>query len=70
MLRDATRKSKKRNRPASHRSPSGTFERLPSRHCKASLEELSTIARRAAAHVKHPYLDHGDFLYDENGLPK
>jgi antitoxin VapB len=46
------------------------FERLPSRHGKASAEELSAIARRAAAHVKHPYLDHADFLYDENGLPK
>ena len=46
------------------------FERLPSRHGKASAEELSAIARRAAAHVKCPYLVHADFLYDENGLPK
>lgn len=46
------------------------FERLPSRHGKASVEELRAIAGRAAAHVKRPYLDHAAFLYDENGLPK
>jgi len=46
------------------------FECLPSRHGKAGVEELRAIARRAAAHVKRPYLDHADFLYDENGLPK
>jgi antitoxin VapB len=46
------------------------FERLPHRRGKASAEELRAIARRAAARVKHPYLDHADFLYDENGLPK
>ncbi len=32
--------------------------------------DLRAIARRAAAHIKRPYLDHGDFLYDEHGLPK
>jgi len=46
------------------------FDRLANRHGKASAEELSANARRAAAHVKRPYLDHADFLYDENGLPK
>jgi antitoxin VapB len=48
------------------------FERLPSRRGKASVsvEELRAIARRAAAHVQRPYLDHAGFLYDENGLPK
>jgi antitoxin VapB len=45
------------------------FERLPSRRGKASVEELRAIAKRAAAHVKRPYLDHAEFLYDENGLP-
>ena len=28
------------------------------------------IADRAAAHVKGPYLDHAELLYDEHGLPK
>ncbi|CAN7635254.1 type II toxin-antitoxin system VapB family antitoxin [Pararhizobium sp. LjRoot235] len=37
---------------------------------KASVEELLAIADRAAAHVKRPYVDHADFLYDENGIPK
>jgi antitoxin VapB len=46
------------------------FERLQSRRGKASVEELRDIARRAAAHIKGPYLDHGEFLYDEHGLPK
>jgi antitoxin VapB len=31
---------------------------------------LLTIADRAAAHVKHPYADHANLLYDEKGLPK
>jgi antitoxin VapB len=46
------------------------FDHLPSPHGKASVEELLAIAGRAAAHVNRPYLDHADFLYDENGLPK
>lgn len=37
---------------------------------KASIEELRGIARRAAAHLKRPYLDHAELLYDEHGLPK
>jgi antitoxin VapB len=31
---------------------------------------LLTIPDRAAAHVKWPFLDHADLLYDERGLPK
>lgn len=37
---------------------------------KASLEELMAIAKQTAALVKGPLIDHGDWLYDENGLPK
>jgi antitoxin VapB len=37
---------------------------------RASVEELLAIADRAAAHLKRPYLDHAELLYDENGLPK
>lgn len=46
------------------------FERLPSRRGKATLEELRTIARRAASQVRRPYLDHAKVLYDKHGLPK
>jgi len=46
------------------------YMRLQTRKGKATVEELLTIARRASAHVKQPYLDHADLLYDERGLPK
>jgi antitoxin VapB len=46
------------------------YERLHRRRNKASVEELRAIAQRAAAHVKRPYLDHAELLYDEHGLPK
>jgi antitoxin VapB len=46
------------------------LEHLLSRRGRASVEDLSAIAKRAAAHVKRPYLDHGELLYDEHGLPK
>lgn len=46
------------------------YDRLRRRQTKASVEELRGIAERAAAHVKRPYLDHADLLYDEHGLPK
>ncbi len=46
------------------------YERLQRRRSKASVEELRGIAERAAAHVKRPYLDHAELLYDEHGLPK
>lgn len=37
---------------------------------KASAEELIALAARCAELVKRPYLDHGDLLYDEDGLPR
>ena len=46
------------------------YDRLKGRQSKASVEELLTIAKRASAHVKGPYLDHAAYLYDEHGLPK
>jgi antitoxin VapB len=46
------------------------LERLPNRRSRASVEELRAIAKRAAAHVQRPYLDHAEFLYDQRGLPK
>jgi antitoxin VapB len=46
------------------------YERIRSPRGKATVEELLAIADRAAAHVKRPYVDHAELLYDENGLPK
>ncbi|ACS61063.1 type II toxin-antitoxin system VapB family antitoxin [Rhizobium johnstonii] len=46
------------------------FAKIERRKGRASVEELLAIADRAAAHVKRPYVDHAEFLYDENGLPK
>lgn len=46
------------------------LKRLPARHKKASVEELLAIARRASEHVKRPYIDHAELLYDKHGLPK
>jgi antitoxin VapB len=46
------------------------YERLQRRRGKASIKELRAIAKRAAVHVKRPYLDHAALLYDESGLPK
>jgi antitoxin VapB len=39
---------------------------------KATAQELLEIGRRCASRLKTPMssLDHGDFLYDERGLPK
>lgn len=44
--------------------------KIEKRHTRASVEELLAIADRAAAHVKRPYADHAELLYDEHGLPK
>jgi antitoxin VapB len=46
------------------------YERVRHRRTKASAEELRAIAERAAVHVKRPYVDHAELLYDEQGLPK
>jgi antitoxin VapB len=46
------------------------FAKIERRKGRASVDELLAIADRAAAHVKRPYIDHADFLYDENGIPK
>ena len=32
--------------------------------------DIRAIAKRASVHIKRPYLDHAEFLYDEHGLPK
>ncbi len=46
------------------------YARIEQRNGRASVEELLAIADRASAHLKRPYVDHGELLYDDNGLPK
>ena len=46
------------------------FAKIQHRKSKASVDELLAIADRAAVYVKRPYIEHGELLYDENGLPK
>ncbi len=46
------------------------YERLHKRDPEALAADIRAIADRAAAHIKRPYLDHAEFLYDEHGLPK
>jgi len=36
---------------------------------RASVDELLSIADRAAAHLHRPHVDHAALLYDESGLP-
>ena len=43
---------------------------IEKRNGKASLAELMAIAKRASRGVKRPYVEHGQLLYDERGLPK
>jgi len=45
-------------------------QRIQKRDSAALAADLRAIAKRAAAHVKRPYLDHAELLYDERGLPK
>jgi antitoxin VapB len=46
------------------------LSRLERRSARASVEELLAIAERAASHVKRPYVDHAELLYDAHGLPR
>jgi antitoxin VapB len=46
------------------------YERLHQRSPEVLAADIRAIAKRATAHVKRPYLDHAEFLYDERGLPK
>jgi len=46
------------------------YAKIERRRGRASVDEILAIADRVSARVKGPYLDHGELLYDENGLPK
>jgi antitoxin VapB len=45
-------------------------ERLQRHNPEALAADIRAIAKRAATHLKRPYLDHAELLYDEHGLPK
>ncbi len=46
------------------------YARIERQGARASVEDLLAIADRAAAHLKRPYADHAEALYDAHGLPK
>lgn len=45
------------------------YQRIQRKRRKATFEELREISERAAAHVRKPYVNHAELLYDESGLP-
>ena len=46
------------------------YERIHRRDPEALAADIRAIAERAAAHIKRPYLDYAELLYDGRGLPK
>jgi antitoxin VapB len=46
------------------------LERVNRSDAESLAADLRGIARRASVHIKRPYLDHAEFLYDDHGLPK
>ena len=46
------------------------YERLRKQDPEALAADIRAIAKRAAVHIKRPYLDHAEYLYDQRGLPK
>ena len=46
------------------------YERTRKGDPEALAADIRAIAKRAGAHIKPPYPDHAELLYDEHGLPK
>ena len=46
------------------------YQRLHKGDPETLAADIRAIADRAAAHIKKPYLEHAEFLYNEHGLPK
>jgi antitoxin VapB len=44
--------------------------RLRKRDPEAVLAAILAFSKEASKHMKRPYIDHAELLYDENGLPK
>jgi antitoxin VapB len=45
-------------------------ERLRRGDPEAIYAEILAFSEEASKHIKQPYIDHAELLYDENGLPK
>jgi antitoxin VapB len=45
-------------------------ESILKRDPETLIADIRAIADRSAAHIRGPYIDHAEFLYDERGLPK
>jgi len=46
------------------------YERRQRRDPETLAADIRAIADRAAVHIKSPYLDHAEFLFDQRCLPK
>ncbi len=46
------------------------FLEVQPRRERASVEEMMEMARSIREKIEGPYIDHGELLYDEHGLPK
>ena len=57
---------------AVHKAVRERLERLQGKSKKDMLERIMKITRECGPRWKQPYrsMDHGDLLYDEDGLPK
>ena len=47
-----------------------SLDRLRRQDHQELAADIRAIGKRAAAHIKKPYLDHAEYLYDDHGLPK
>jgi len=46
------------------------YDRLQRRDPEGLAADIRAIADRSAAHIKRPYVNHAELLYDDHGLPK
>lgn len=46
------------------------YEQLNKHNSEALAADMRAIAKRASVHIKRPYLDHAELLYNERGIPK
>lgn len=44
--------------------------KLTSKKKRMTVKEMLTLGKRMRKAIKGPLIDHAEFLYDENGLPK
>lgn len=44
--------------------------KLTGKKQKVLAEKLGKVAKKFRKHLKGPLIDHAEFFYDENGLPK